>query len=663
MKNRAAAVDLILLFAIGALVYLPLIHRIGFTHDDWYLMYSAGAKGAEVFHEIYSGDRPLRAYVLVPAFEMFGQNVLYYNLSAWMFRVLSACLFLWLLRMLWRGQSRWTMGVAVLYLIYPGFLSQPNGVDYLPQMVSLTLAMLSIALTAYAYFQKNTIVRWGEMVIAVLLGIFYLGLVEYEVGFEAMRLGVLFLLVSRAAFGYRERISSTFQSWIPYSLVIFGFGFWRIFLFAGDRKATDVSFQFEGLRLYPLQTAYGWIVQVVQDFFDVTLSAFVIPLSQLTGHIQRWGGVLAILIACAAILVFNKMQDEKQSDETDQGSLFSEAMLLGFVAVIGGLIPIAMVNREVYFPSFSRYALMSSFGVAMVIVAFLTQVNGIILRNFLMAGLVLISTLTHHANAVKYAQETETVNDFWWQVAWRAPQFEKNTTLVAHIPGVATEEDYFVWGPANLVYYPESQNDEAVRPALFAAVLNPIAVQNILARQPQEYDNRRGIITYKNYRNIVILTQPSPDSCAHALHGLQPEYSANDPDSIRVIGSFSEFERVLVDASPHAPPELIFGSEPARGWCYYYQKADLARQRADWESVIRLGSEAQANGFAPSDLIEWMPFLHAYAVTGDVERLMELAPVISSQPYVALQVCQNIGGLQGISAAVAEVIDAQYCFE
>ncbi len=663
MRVRSVLVDLIFLIVIGALVYLPLINQIGFTHDDWYLMYSAGANGAEVFHEIYSGDRPLRAYVLGPAFELFGQNVLLYNLSAWFFRVISACLFLWLLQMLWRGQARWTMGMAVLYLVYPGFLSQPNGIDYLPQMVSLTLAMLSIVLTAHAYFHRNNIVRWGEIVIAILLGIFYLGLVEYEAGFEAMRLGILFLLASRVANDYRERIIATIKSWIPYSLIVIGFGFWRIFLFDGERKATDVSFQFEGLRLYPFQTAYGWIVQVVQDFFDVTLSAYVIPLSQLTGHIQRWGGVLAILITGAVIFVFNKMQNNESSSESDRREFFSEAMLLGIVTAVGGLIPIAMVNREVYFPSFSRYALMSSFGVAMILVVVLLQVNGKNLRIFLFAGLLLVSTLTHHANAVKHAQETETINSFWWQVAWRIPQFEKNTTLVANIPGIATEEDYFIWGPASLIYYPKSQNDEFVQPGLFAAVLNPIAVQNILTRQPQEYDNRRGIITYKNYRNVVVLSQPSPDSCVHALNGLQPEYSANDPDSIRVIGFYSELERVLVDKSSHAPPELVFGPEPARGWCFFFQSADLARQRGDWETVIRLGREAQTNGFAPSDLIEWMPFLHAYAVTGDVDRLLELAPQISTEPYIALQVCRNIGGLNGISDTVVEVIDAFYCLE
>jgi hypothetical protein len=97
MKDRNGLMSALILIIVAALAYLPLINQIGYSHDDWYLMASARAEGADVFHSIYSVDRPLRAYVLAPAYRLFGQNVLFYNLSAWAFRVLSALLFLWTL--------------------------------------------------------------------------------------------------------------------------------------------------------------------------------------------------------------------------------------------------------------------------------------------------------------------------------------------------------------------------------------------------------------------------------------------------------------------------------------------------------------------------------------------------------------------------------------
>ncbi|HRQ32969.1 MAG TPA: hypothetical protein PLM89_07685, partial [Anaerolineales bacterium] len=320
-------------------------------------------------------------------------------------------------------------------------------------------------------------------------------------------------------------------------------------------------------------------------------------------------------------------------------------------------------NREVWFPSFSRYTLAASLGAAILIAAWVSGLSKPAARWGILAIFILASVFTHYGNGLQYATQTQRTREFWWQVAWRAPQFQINTTLIANIASVSTEEDYFVWGPANFLYYPESQNDKMAQPSLYAAILNKNTVQKVLIRKRQEYDNRRGIITYKNYRNILILSQPSPTSCVHVIDGFQPEFSAAESDSIRVIGSFSELEHVLADETPRTPPPLVFGPEPPRGWCYFYQSADLARQRGEWEAIVGLGKEAQALGFSPSDLIEWMPFLQAYAITDDADRLAELVPVISAEPYIALQVCRIIGGLQGISDSIVEIIDSQYCPE
>ena len=85
-------------------------------------------------------------------------------------------------------------------------------------------------------------------------------------------------------------------------------------------------------------------------------------------------------------------------------------------------------------------------------------------------------------------------------------------------PVGGAEEDYFVWGPASLIYYPEKQNPEAIQPGLYAAVLNSNTVSKIFRpRERQQYDNRKNIVTYPNYRNILILTQPTSNSCVHTI--------------------------------------------------------------------------------------------------------------------------------------------------
>jgi len=72
-------------------------------------------------------------------------------------------------------------------------------------------------------------------------------------------------------------------------------------------------------------------------------------------------------------------------------------------------------------------------------------------------------------------------------------------------------------------------------------------------------------------------------------------------------------------------PEGLFGKEPPHTWCYFYEKAELARQAGDWELVARLGDEAINQGYAPSDPYEWLPFIEAYALSDDLKQAGQLS--------------------------------------
>lgn len=648
-----------LLILISALVYLPLIRQIGYINDDWYLMWSAGAYGPQAFTDIFSVDRPARAWVMIPAYILFGGNPLYYNLSAYVFRLISALALFWLLRMLWRQHNRFAFLASLLYLIYPGFLSQHNGIDYQSQMVSLAAALLSVAFSIRALSAGSALWKFVLIASSILLGWLYLGLVEYFIGFEFMRFACFFLLSSREHSLWRDRWAESIKRWAPNILTPLAFMAWRLFFFQSERGATDVGLQFEGLSLYPLQTIYHWSAQMIQDLFDVMVSAWVLPVSQLTGFIQAWGVVLALMVVGLILFMWN---NGYHLDDTSTG-FTREAILFGLLVSAAGLFPIAMVNREVAFPSFSRYSLASSVGVAISIIAIVFHIRARVLRGGILAGLFFIAMLTHHANTVKAAEESAVVRNFWWQVAWRVPQFELRTTLVGHYLAGAIEEDYFMWGPASLIYYPEKQATKDIQPGIFAAVLNKDTVTKVLARERQEFDNRKNIITYKNYRNILILSQPTLNSCVHLINGFQPEFSDREIEFILEIGSFSEIEHVLADEMPHTPPIMVFGSEPERSWCYYYEKADLARQRGDWNEVKRLGEEAFRRGLKPEDSIEWMPFLQAYAMNGDADRLTELSPLITTDSSVSRQACRLLRSMKGTSQNVGQAVDSLYCAE
>ena len=72
-------------------------------------------------------------------------------------------------------------------------------------------------------------------------------------------------------------------------------------------------------------------------------------------------------------------------------------------------------------------------------------------------------------------------------------------------------------------------------------------------------------------------------------------------------------------------PSALFGKEPPHDWCYYFEKAELARQIGDWETVAALGDEARAQGFIPGDALEWLPFIEGYVITGDYQSAREIS--------------------------------------
>ena len=80
----------------------------------------------------------------------------------------------------------------------------------------------------------------------------------------------------------------------------------------------------------------------------------------------------------------------------------------------------------------------------------------------------------------------------------------------------------------------------------------------------------------------------------------------------------------LQPAPESTPPPEIFGKEPAHNWCFYYEKADLASQSQEWETIIQLGKDANQKGLRAGNSIELMPFIEAYARSNDWESARKL---------------------------------------
>jgi hypothetical protein len=656
----------LLLTFVSALAYLPFILRFGYLNDDWYEMFSVGALGPSAFHGIFAIDRPGRAFLMIPLYWLFGGNPLPWNISAYLFRLFGGFSVLWMLRMIWPKHKWSAMLASLLFLIYPGFLSQPNAIDYQSHIAGLFFAVFSIALSLKAIVTRDLKVRILLSIISIFFGIAYLSQMEYYAGFEIVRFVFLFILAGQSETNLLRRLRKTVFWYLPFIIVPLVFFIWRLFFFQSIRKATDVGAQLGMLIASPKHTLAVWLTGLIQSTVDVVLLAWAVPLYNTFSDVLSTSTPLQMLggvgVALATIfLVWFSMRLVSRDDDSPQSGWNVESVILGMVIVVGALIPIVIADRGVSFPDYSRYTLVSLIGAAMVLAAVIEKVTDRRFQFGIVFTLVGIAMLTHFANGLSAAQSTDALRSFWWQASWRIPQMEAGTTLVVNYQNVQASEDYISWGPANIIYYPQSRNANYPQPALYSVLLSSETLSKAVMRTRQEYQNRRSIVTYANYRHLLVLSQSTPNSCLHVLNSNQPEFSSSEDERVQLLAPYSSIDQITLSEKFITPPSIVFETEPPHDWCYFYEKADYARQAGDLKTVLQLAGQADKLGLAPKDAIEWMPFLQAYAITGDTASLTKVAPSVVSDQYVAFQACRILSGLPNLNQTVKDTINTAYC--
>ena len=670
-KTSKASFVLILLVLLiaSAAAYLPLVGKIGYSNDDWYLMYDAHVAGPQIFHDVYSVDRPARAYVLIPLYSLFGENVLPYHLNLYLFHFLAALALFWALDMVWPRHRLSTFSAALLFLIYPGFLSQPNPVDYQSQIISLFLGMFSIALTIKAILTARIVPKIIIIVISILCGIAYLSLVEYFIGFEIFRLTLIAALVLREKeLNWRQHLTKVVRQWLPFLIAPVAFLFWRLFFFQNVRKATDVSAQVGQLFGSPIYKGLGWLIALFQDTIKVIFLAWAVPLYNLAFQLRLRDMLVGLALAIFVVLIVAFSSSSLWGFEADQGiscGWKKEAWLVGLISVVGGLLPIIVSNRQADFGGYSRYTLTGAEGGVIVLVVILSYLKSARVRMVLFSLLVGIAMLTHYANSVNAVSDSEAVRSFWWQVFWRVPQFKNGTTLAIDYPQGGIAEGYFVWGPASFIYSPEKQTTIPISVRLSGTVLTQDNVLHIITERGQATTAERGYVSAQDFGNVTVIAQATPQGCIRVIDGSNPELSSADAQNMMLIAPRSNINNVVLDKQASTPPSSIFGSEPPHVWCYFYEKAELARQQGNWQLVEKLGDDALNQGFYPSDRIEWMPFLQAYAVLDEIDKVHHLVSIIDADPFSKMQACQILTHTgtknEPLSANMQSLVQQSYC--
>jgi hypothetical protein len=220
-------------------------------------------------------------------------------LYALLWRFIGGLAFFWILRLIWPNHKYITTLMAVLFIVYPGFLSQPNANTKQNHLYGFGTALLSIALMLQA--MKTNKQGWKVFcfIMSLLLTANYLFIYEYMIGFEATRLILLgYVLYQDGIRKFSSLAREILKRIWPYWVVTAGFLYWRVFIFEGSRNATDVSglagnylnnFRFMIVRL---------IVETAKDFLDTSIFAWFVQPYQLFSTASYSNLAFRLLLEC-----------------------------------------------------------------------------------------------------------------------------------------------------------------------------------------------------------------------------------------------------------------------------------------------------------------------------------------------------------------------------
>ena len=95
-------------------------------------------------------------------------------------------------------------------------------------------------------------------------------------------------------------------------------------------------------------------------------------------------------------------------------------------------------------------------------------------------------------------------------------------------------------------------------------------------------------------------------------------------------------------------------------WCHYFEQAELARQKGEWETVSRLGDAAFALDDYPNDPLERFVYIEGYAHVGDWKKAVELSKDTYkiSKSYVGPLLCKLWGRIERETATTPEQVSA-----
>lgn len=637
--NRFSSRTIPLAFLIlTILAYGLLLPWLGLYWDDWPFLWNVHQRGPGEVIGIFEHSRPFLWPIAWLTTSLIPATPLAWQVFGLFMRFITGLSVWFCLRTVWPASRRHALTASLLFLVYPAFTQQWIPVTYTNQhFIPFSACLLSLGLSVRAArqpqrFRSDTLLALGLQVIGILP-------TEYFIGLEILR--PLFLWqISGASFRTRlHKARFVLQRWLPYLAV-----------WSANLLWLGYFYQSGGYQYYNpagLAETQTWRTALsgIQDLAAAILTGGL--LGWFNGLKNLWGSpgfiLLALTLIAITFLMAKYYQTRIDMEASSDPAWASQAMLIGLAGLLAGRFPSWVAGLPLRFNfGWDRFFLPMAFGASLLLAGTLAFIKPEPRRFGLVSLILALAVGQHVGHARNYQQDWARQRDFFWQLTWRAPGIQPQTVLLSPDLQLAYETDLSLTAPLNWIY--ASENTSASIPYI---LLYP-ELRLGGPKLPQLADAIPLEIAYATTTfigttsEVVVLHFPKDGGCLKVLDSTYNNHKSMPGLETAILPAIalSDPGRIIVDGPTPSLPPAIFGPEPAHTWCYYYEKAELARQAGDWPRVASAGRQALNQGLGPQDPTEWLVFIEGYARTNSLSTAEELSRTLwRESPYLKNALC------------------------
>lgn len=639
----------IFLFLICLIAYGLLIPWLGSYSDDLSFLFYYRILGRSGLLHLLQYERPIQGFVYSLTIPILGTSALAWQIFGLITHFLSAWALWFMLGRLWPNKQRQNAWVTALYAAAPGFMNHWLGLTSGHIYLMSALTFFSIGLMLWSFSVKKNSV-WLTAA-SIFTGTISMVFSEYYYGVEFSRIIFIFIFSIGLFPTAKGRIKFTLKKYIPYLIMLVVLLVWRFFIFESGKYNVQVAQTYGGGFF---NAVWGLTRDVARGFYNAAVLVWVKAVQILgtgiKGITDKMIWVIMIFSVLLAGIYFFLLREKKPTGSSKTKFRFSswhlQAFILGAICLAFSIVPFVAAGNQILltFPN-ERFLIAFAFPSALLVVILIDWIS----QFSKPVGMVIISVLL----GLSMAWQFQVANTFrkalvfernlFWQLSWRAPGLEPGTILMSPVLDLPWYSENQLSSYLNLVYDPglHSTTEKYVFAYTNGRIRDLFGIYK--PDQPVSLCDREDLCMKGNTSDVLGFYY-SQTACLAVIDPAYTNISSIIPDfrpQLEPVLASSSLDRIITNPkNPVVPATRDFGKEPVHDWCYFFEKADLARQEGDWQQAADLWNQSQDRGYTPLQVPEYFPFIEAFGHLGKFDQAKELSlQILPIEPLYQPGIC------------------------